>query len=84
MRFRSSGAIYQVKYLALTLCQILYAMLKHVFLNRLLICSRVFISIILYLFVIIILFHFFNLLTFNLFINFYCKSFYLLVNFIHF
>ena len=34
---RSSGAIYQVKYLALTLCQILYAMLKHIFLNRLLI-----------------------------------------------
>ena len=65
--------ICQVKYPAMTLFQILNAMLKYILLNKLLICCRVFISFILLLFMLLvsILFHFF----FNI---------YLLVNFIHF
>ena len=39
---QSPGTIYPVKYPALTLCQILNAMWKHIFLNKLLICRRVF------------------------------------------
>ena len=39
--------IYLSKYPALTLCQILNAMWKHIFLNKLLICSSVFVSFIL-------------------------------------
>ena len=38
MRPQSSGTIYPARYPALTLCQILNAMWKHTFLNKLLIC----------------------------------------------
>ena len=38
MRLQSSGTIYPARYPALTLCQILNAMWKHIFLNKLLIC----------------------------------------------
>ena len=47
MRPQSSGTTYLAKYPALTLCQILNAMWKHTFLNKLLICSSVFVSFIL-------------------------------------
>ena len=47
MRPQSSGTTYLAKYPALTLCQILNAMWKHIFLNKLLICSSVFVSFIL-------------------------------------
>ena len=77
---RSSGTICPVKYLALTLFQILTAMLKHIFLNKLLICSRVFISFII-LFIVLFYFTFFYLL---LGCKFLSQIFYLLVTFIHF
>ena len=42
-----SGTIYPARYPALTLCKILNTMWKHILLNKLLICSRVYISFIL-------------------------------------
>ena len=57
MRPQSSGTTYLVKYPALTLCQVLNAMWKHILLNKLLICSRVFVRLFYYLSFIIILFH---------------------------
>ena len=62
---RSSGTICRVKYPALTLFQILTAMLKHIFLNK------IFISFII-LFIALFYFIFF---TFYLPVNFYPKSF---------
>ena len=59
---RSSGTICPVKYPALTLFQILTAMLKHIFLNKLLISSRVFISFII---LFIVLFYFIFFLPFT-------------------
>ena len=56
------------------LCQILNAMLKHIFFNKLLICSRVFISFILLFMCYYYFIAFFNLLTFYLLINFYYES----------
>ena len=72
MRPQSSGTTYLAKYPALTLCQILNAMWKHIFLNKLLICSSAFVSFILLFITCLLLFYFIF------------KSFYLLVNFIHF
>ena len=59
LRPQSSGTTYLVKHPALTLCQILNAMWKHIFLNKLLICSRVFVSFIL---LFIIYYHFISFL----------------------
>ena len=73
---RSSGTICPVKYPALTLFQILTAMLKHVFLtDKRLICRRVFISFII-LFIVLFYFIFFYL---YLLVNFYHKSYPFLV-----
>ena len=47
MQPQSSGTIYPARYPALTLCKILNTMWKHILLNKLLICSRVYISFIL-------------------------------------
>ena len=44
MRPQSSGTTYLAKYPALTLCQVLNAFWKHIFWNKLLICSGVFVS----------------------------------------
>ena len=71
MRPQSSGTTYLAKYPALSLCQILHAMWKHIFLNKLLICSSVFVS-----FILLFITYFWFYFIF--------KSFYLLVNFIHF
>ena len=73
---RSSGTICPVKYPALTLFQILTAMLKHIFLtDKRLICRRVFISFIV-LFIVLFYFLFFYL---YLLVNFYHKSYPFLV-----
>ena len=73
---RSSGTICPVKYPALTLFQILTAMLKHIFLtDKRLICRRVFISFII-LFIVLFYFIFFYL---YLLVNFYQKSYPFLV-----
>ena len=73
---RSSGTICPVKYPALTLFQILTAMLKHIFLtDKRLICRRVFISFII-LFIVLFYFLFFYL---YLLVNFYHKSYPFLV-----
>ena len=55
MRPQSSRTTFLVKYPALTLCQILNALWKNIFLSKLLICSRVFVSFIL---LFIIYYHF--------------------------
>ena len=76
--------VYQVKYLALTLFQILNTMSEHILLNKLLICSRVFNFFVL---LFICYYYFISYLTFltlNILINFYYKSFYPLVNFYSF
>ena len=73
---RSSGTICPVKYPALTLFQILTAMLKHIFLtDKRLICRRVFISFFI-LFIVLFYFIFFYL---YLLVNFYHKSYPFLV-----
>ena len=66
------------------LCQILNAMLKHIFFNKLLICSRVFVTFILLFMCYYYFTAFFNLLTFYPIIIFYHESIYLIVNFLHF
>ena len=66
------------------LCQILNAMLKHIFFHTLLICSRVFVTFILSFMCYYYFIAFFNLLTFYLLINFYYESIYLIMNFLHF
>ena len=60
MRPQSSGTTYLAKYPALTLSQVLNAFRKHIFWNKLLICSGVFVSfnLLYYLSLIVILFHF--------------------------
>ena len=73
---RSSGTFCPVKYPALTLFQILTAMLKHIFLtDKRLICRRVFISFII-LFIVLFYFIYFYL---YLLVNFYHKSYPFLV-----
>ena len=72
--------VYQVKYPALALFQILNTMSEHILLNKLLICSRVFIFFVL---LFICYYYFISYLTFltlKILINFYYKSFYPLVN----